>query len=79
MFTQSFSVGLRTARGARSSARCMRAGLLLAMLLEHAVAPRIVARENLKLWHTVGSGMYLLQWACALAVLWKTARSSGPS
>ena len=49
------------------------AGLLLAMLGEYAVAPRIVARENLKLWHAVGSGMYLLQWACALVVLWKVS------
>jgi hypothetical protein len=48
-------------------------GLLLALLGEFAVAPRIVARENLRLWHSVGSGMYLLQWACAGVVLWKVA------
>ncbi|RYX93773.1 MAG: DUF4149 domain-containing protein [Comamonadaceae bacterium] len=47
------------------------AGLLLALLGEFAVAPRIVARENLKLWHSVGSGMYLLQWLCSAIVLWK--------
>ena len=41
------------------------AGLLMALLSEFAVAPRIVARENLKLWHSVGSGLYLLQWFCA--------------
>ena len=46
-------------------------GLLLVLLLEFAVAPRIVARENLRLWHAVGSLMYLLQWLCAGAVLWK--------
>ena len=46
-------------------------GVLLALLTEFAVAPRIVARENLKLWHAVGSAMYLLQWACAGIVLWK--------
>jgi len=46
-------------------------GLLLALLGEFAVAPRIVARENLKLWHSVGSGMYLLQWLCAGISLWK--------
>ena len=46
-------------------------GLLLALLGEFAVAPRIVARENLKLWHSVGSGMYLLQWLCAGITLWK--------
>jgi hypothetical protein len=49
------------------------AGLLLALLLEFAVAPRIVARENLRLWHGMGTGLYALQWACALTVLWKTA------
>ncbi|TFY99337.1 DUF4149 domain-containing protein [Ramlibacter henchirensis] len=48
-------------------------GMLLALLGEFAVAPRILARENLRLWHTVGSAMYVLQWACALVVLWKVA------
>ncbi len=46
-------------------------GLLLALLGEFAVAPRIVARENLKLWHSLGSGMFLLQWVCAGVTLWK--------
>ena len=58
------------------------AGLLLALLGEFAIAPRIVARENLKLWHSVGSGMYLLQWVCAGAVLWKVGgqlKSAAPS
>ncbi|ROZ76979.1 DUF4149 domain-containing protein [Ramlibacter sp. WS9] len=57
------------------------AGVLLALLAEFAVAPRIVARENLKLWHAVGTVMHLVQWLCAGTVLWKTAalRSSGPS
>ena len=40
-------------------------------LVELAVAPRIVARENLALWHRVGSGMYLLQWLCAAATFWR--------
>lgn len=48
-------------------------GILLALLSEFAVAPRIVARENLKLWHSIGTGMYLLQWLCAATVLWKSA------
>jgi hypothetical protein len=47
------------------------AGVLLALLAEFAVAPRIMAKENLKLWHSMGSGMYLLQWVCAGTVLWK--------
>jgi len=52
------------------------AGVLLALLAEFAVAPRILARENLKLWHSIGTGMYVLQWVCAGAVLWKTSTSS---
>jgi hypothetical protein len=57
------------------------AGLLLALLGEFAVAPRIVARQSLALWHTLGTAFYALQWACAGVVLWKLAglRSSGPS
>ena len=47
-------------------------GLLLALLVQFGVAPRIVARHDLRLWHTVGSVMYALQWGCALAVLWRT-------
>ena len=46
-------------------------GMLLALLSQFAVAPRIVARENLELWHSVGSAMYLVQWLCAGAVLWQ--------
>lgn len=46
------------------------AGMLLALLAEFAVAPRIVARENLRLWHSAGSAMYFLQWFCAGATLW---------
>jgi len=46
-------------------------GMLLAVFSEFAVAPRIVARENLRLWHSVGSAMYVLQWLCAGATFWK--------
>lgn len=46
-------------------------GMLLALLSEFAVAPRIMTRENLRLWHGLGSVMYLLQWLCAGAALWK--------
>ena len=57
------------------------AGMLLALLLEFAVAPRIVARQNLPTWHAAGSAMLLLQWLCAGMALWKVAglRSGGPS
>ncbi len=50
------------------------AGMLLALLGEFAVAPRIVARDNLKLWHAVGTALYALQWVCAGGALWTTSR-----
>ena len=50
------------------------AGMLLALLVEFAVGPRIVARENLRLWHSVGSAMYALQWVCALVALIQVSR-----
>jgi len=49
-------------------------GLLLALLVEFAVAPRIVARENLALWHRVGTAMYFVQWLCAAATFWRLNR-----
>jgi Domain of unknown function (DUF4149) len=53
-------------------------GMLLALLQEFAVSPRIVARENLKLWHSVGTGLFAFQWACAGAVLWQALRPAHP-
>jgi hypothetical protein len=50
-------------------------GVVLALLLQFGVAPRIVARENLRLWHTLGSGLYLAQWACAAVVFWRMVRA----
>lgn len=44
-------------------------GMLLALLSQYGVAPRIVARQDLRLWHSVGSVMFALQWVCALVVL----------
>ncbi len=51
-------------------------GVLLALLVEFAVAPHIVARDSLALWHRVGSGMYLLQWICALVVFGKLTNAN---
>lgn len=50
-------------------------GVLLALLVEFAVAPRIISRDNLALWHGVGSAMYFVQWLCALVVFGKLARN----
>lgn len=45
-------------------------GLLMALFLEFAVAPHIQARDNLLLWHNLGSALYLAQCLCAAKVLW---------
>jgi len=55
------------------------AGVLLALLVEFGVAPRIVARDNLALWHRVGSVMYFAQWVCALVVFGKLVGSRARS
>ena len=53
------------------------AGVLLSALVEFAVAPHIVARDNLALWHRVGSAMYFAQWVCVLVVFGKLAKAAG--
>jgi hypothetical protein len=51
------------------------AGLLLAVLVEFGVSPRIVTARatggDLKLWHGLGSAMYMAQWLSATLVLWR--------
>ncbi len=47
------------------------AGVIAALLIEFAVAPRILTRVNLALWHNLGSALYGLQWLCAGVVLWR--------
>lgn len=48
-------------------------GVLLALLIQFAVAPRIVARQHLALWHTLGTAFFAVQWLCAGALLWRLA------
>ena len=48
-------------------------GMLLALLVQYGVSPRIVARQNLQLWHSLGTVMYALQWLCAGMVLWRVS------
>jgi hypothetical protein len=49
------------------------AGLFVALLIEFAVAPRIALRAQLPVWHSVATGLLLVQWACACRTLWCTA------
>ena len=50
-------------------------GLLLTVLVEFGVSPRIVnARASggdLRIWHGLGSAIYLGQWLCAGLALWR--------
>ncbi|MBA4112588.1 MAG: DUF4149 domain-containing protein [Verminephrobacter sp.] len=62
---------------ARAATLFIVGGLLLALLVQFGVSPRIVARQDLKFWHGVGTLMYSLQWVCALITLWHTLR--GPA
>lgn len=49
-------------------------GLAASLLVQWVVSPLIVARDNLKLWHSVGSALYLGQWVCATALLFLRSR-----
>ncbi|MDD2882134.1 MAG: DUF4149 domain-containing protein [Rhodoferax sp.] len=51
-------------------------GVLLALLSEFAIAPRIIARQDLRLWHSVGTAMFVGQWLCAGLTFWKLAERS---
>ena len=62
---------LGLAQQAQSATLFVVSGVLLALLVEFAVAPNIVARNNLALWHRVGTAMYFVQWICASVVFAK--------
>ena len=72
--------GFVQARQARAAMKFIVGGMLLALLVEFGVAPRIVSARadggNLRLWHGLGSAMYLGQWLCAGLALWTVASLS---
>jgi hypothetical protein len=45
-------------------------GMLCALLIEVAVKPHILSRDNIVLWHNLGTAFYVLQWLCAGKTLW---------
>jgi hypothetical protein len=65
---------LAQAAYARAAIKFIVAGMLLALLVEFGIAPRIVSARaeggNLRLWHGLGSVMLLGQWLCAGLTLW---------
>jgi len=72
--------GFAHAAPAHAAIKFIVAGMLLALLVEFGIAPRIVSARadggNLRLWHGLGSAMLLGQWLCAGWALWRlTARA----
>ncbi len=49
-------------------------GVICALAAEFWVSPHIIARDNLAFWHRLGSGLYLMQWLCAVAVFHRHAK-----
>ena len=72
---------LAQAASARAAMKFIVAGMLLALLVEFGVAPRIVSARadggNLRLWHGLGSAMLLGQWLCASLGLWFLSAAPG--
>src|SRR3954470_1424693 len=64
---------------ARGAVAYVLLGMLAALLQEFAIAPRILARQDLALWHSAGTAAYAVQWLCALVVLWKVMRAEAPA
>jgi len=58
---------------ARGAIGFVLAAMLCALLQEFAVAPHIVARQNLPFWHGLGTALYAAQWVCAGVLLWKVS------
>jgi len=63
---------------ARAAITFIVTGLLLAVLVEFGLSPRIVSARsdggNLKLLHGLGSAMYFGQWLCAGFALWRLSQ-----
>ena len=66
---------LAQAAPAHTAMKFIVVGMLLALLVEFGVAPRIVSAradgDNLRFWHGLGSAMLLGQWLCAGLTLWR--------
>jgi len=52
------------------------AAMLMAAIGEWGIAPRIVARENMLLWHSLGTAFWVLQWGCLTAHVWRLSRTT---
>jgi uncharacterized membrane protein len=50
------------------------AGLCFSLLVYFVIAPQILTRQNLKLWHALGTALFAGQWLCATVLLWQRGR-----
>jgi hypothetical protein len=71
--------GTATMGWARGAVGFVLAGMLCALLQEFGVAPRIIARQDLPFWHSVGTALYAVQWVCAAVLLWKVSSPVAPA
>jgi predicted tellurium resistance membrane protein TerC len=46
------------------------AGLCFSLVVYFVIAPQILTRQNLKLWHALGTALFAGQWLCATVLLW---------
>ncbi|NQW93043.1 MAG: DUF4149 domain-containing protein [Polaromonas sp.] len=64
--------------GGKAAIKFIVTGLLLVVLVEFGLSPRIVSARsdggNLKLLHGLGSVMYFGQWLCAGFALWRLSQ-----
>lgn len=65
---------------AQAAMKFVVAGLFLAVLVEFGVSPRIVSARaeggDLRLWHGLGTAMYVAQWLAAGWTLWRLSRAA---
>ena len=70
--------GVEVVPESRAAMAWVVAGMLLALLVEFGVAAEIVSARstggNLRLWHGLGSAMYVGQWLCVSWLLWRLTR-----
>lgn len=67
---------------ARTAIKFIVTGFFLVVLVEFGLSPRIVSARvdggSLKLWHGLGSAMYLGQWICSGCALWSLCGDARP-
>ena len=72
--------GIPHNRPAQAAMKYIVAGLLLAVSVALGLSPRIVSARadggNLKLWHGLGTAMYVVQWLAAGWTLWCLSRAA---